>query len=239
MLNIRTQVWNENISIWDEYIPEKKSVKYFYQPLNYENLNCTTQKPLIQILKSDTLDSALKLQKLGYNPLILNMADIYHPGGCVAAGGGMQEESLFRRSNYHRHLLKELYPIEIDAAIYSPNVCIFRDNEENNFINIGLNHLSFIACPALSMPQLDRDDNFTKNDEQIFRNKIRLIFQVANENNHDSLILGAWGCGAFGCPVRHVAKIFYDEIQNCKYDFNTIIFAIHGKNYAIFKDYFN
>lgn len=238
MLNLRDKVWKENKSIWNGYIPEK-SIKYFYQHEEYDNEN-NKIIPHVQIIKNDTLDSALDLLKLGYNPLVLNMADIYHPGGCVEACAGMQEESLFRRSNYHCHLLKEFYPIEKNAAIYSPNVCVFRDNENNNYVNIGLNYLSFVACPALSMPQLDpKDQNkFTQEDEQIFRNKIRLIFQIAYENKHDTLILGALGCGAFGCPVKHVAKLFFEEIQNCKYQFTIIVFAIFGKNYELFKDSF-
>ena len=239
MFNLRDKVWNENKSIWNDYIPEKKSIKYFYNHEEYINETC---KPIphVQILKNDTLDAAFKIIKLGYNPLILNMADIYSPGGCIEAGAGMQEESLFRRSNYHRHLIKDLYPIEKNAAIYSPNVCVFRDNENNNYVNIGLNYLSFVACPALSMPQLDpkNQDKFTEEDEQIFRNKIRLIFQIAHKNNHDSLILGALGCGAFGCPVKHVAKLFFEEIQNSKYQFIIIVFAIFGKNYELFKDCF-
>lgn len=247
MLNLRDKVWKENKSIWNDYVPEKKSIKYFYK--HEEFINTCTQyniKPTnnVQIIKNDTLDSALDLIKIGYNPLVLNMADIYSPGGCIEAGAGMQEESLFRRSNYHRHLIKkDMYPIEPNAAIYSPNVCVFRNNENNSYSNIGFNYLSFVACPALSMPQLDQNnqDKFTEEDEQIFRNKIRLILQIAHENNHDSLILGALGCGAFGCPVKHVAKLFFEEIQNYNkfiYEFKIIIFAIVGKSYEIFKEHF-
>lgn len=236
MLNIRSDIWNKNIILWKDCEPEEKSIKYFYKNKNEisGNFNIVTE-----IVKKDTIDSALYLKKKGYNPLVLNMADIYNPGGCVKAGGGMQEESIFRRSNYHKHLTINLYPIEENAAIYSHNVCVFRDNEDNKYENIGFNYLSFIACPGLSMPQLNNNDMFIEKDENIFKNKIKLILQIAYDKNHDSLVLGALGCGAFGCPVKHVAKLFYTEIKDSPYDFKLINFAILGKSFNIFKDYFN
>ena len=66
----------------------------------------------MSVVHQDTLDATLRLLASGVctRPLVLNMADDVRPGGCVAAGGGMQEESLFRRTNLRAHLLPSLYP---------------------------------------------------------------------------------------------------------------------------------
>jgi len=117
-----------------------------------------------------------------------------------------------------------------------------------NKIIIQSRFLSFVACPAISMPQLDNNDTFNKTDKEIFKNKIKLIFQIAHQNNHDSLVLGTFGCGAFGCPIKHVAKLlperrvailFYEEIMACNFPFKLIIFAILGRNYDLFNGIFN
>ena len=238
MLEYRCQIWKDNNIIWKDYLPEITSIKYIYNDDNQDkfihiNINNT------YIINKDTTDCGLQLIKEGYNPLVLNMADIYHPGGCVSAGGGMQEESIFRRSNYHRHLSSTLYPIQNNEAIYSPNVYVFRDNEDNAYTEFIVPvFMSFVACPSISMPILTKC-LFNETDIQIFINKIRLIFQIAHENNHDSIVLGALGCGAFGCPIKHVAKLFYLELYNTKYSFKNITFAILGKNCDMFRDNFN
>ena len=80
------------------------------------------------------------------------MANPDHPGGGVEHGCIAQEESLFRRSNYHLTLKSEiypspLYPIELDELIYSPNVHIKSETQE------GL-YLDFVASAALAYPWL-------------------------------------------------------------------------------------
>lgn len=238
MLSHRSRIWEENLSIWKDYLPVITSTKYIYhddnqEPFIHNNIDNT------YIVHQDTTDCGLQLINEGYNPLVLNMADIYNPGGCVSAGGGMQEESIFRRSNYHCHLPPNLYPIQNNEAIYSPYVYVFRDNEDNNYTKlIAPVFMSFVACPGISMPIITKN-RFNETDTHIFINKIRLIFKIAHENNHDSIVLGALGCGAFGCPIKHVSKLFYQELYNTKYSFKNITFSILGKNCDMFRDNFN
>ena len=38
------------------------------------------------------------------------------------------------------------------------------------------------------------------------------IICVLKETEMSTVILGAWGCGVYGCPPKHVAEIFRDTI---------------------------
>lgn len=157
-------------------------------------------------------------------------ADADCPGGCVGAGAGMQEESLFRRTALYKHLIKETYyPIEPLAAIYIPHVQTLTKNQQQQYID-------FIACPGIKMPRLSHNFTFYEDDEKLFREKIQLIFQVAHENNHSELVLGALGCGVWGCPPKHVAKIFKEMLLQYDGVFEHICFAILGATYGIFYD---
>ena len=53
--------------------------------------------------------------------------------------------------------------------------------------------------------------------------------------NNNILVLSAWGCGAFGCPPYHMAKIFKKVLKVYDGIFEEIIFAILGPNYELFK----
>jgi uncharacterized protein (TIGR02452 family) len=81
-----------------------------------------------------------------------------------------------------------------------------------------------------------------KNESEIVitKNKIRLILNVAIEYEYKTIILGAFGCGAYHNDPKVIASYFKEIIFNENYIncFDNIIFAILGKNYQIFEDIF-
>lgn len=182
------QEWENTQRIFEQYSPIVPASKIFH----VHKTTCNDKiiiKQQIQVAKSDTLEEAAKFK----NPLVLIFADAHSPGGCVAAGAGMQEESLFRRSALHKHLVKELYPIEENACIYAPDVPIIDESCKT---------LSFIACPGIKMPSLDKSESrFIANDELLLHKKVELICQVALKHGHKDLVLGALGCGCMGMPA--------------------------------------
>lgn len=79
-------------------------------------------------------------------------------------GSCVQEEALFRISNYWKTLTLEHYPITYEQAVYSPNVCVFRDNKKNNWTLFAEpKNLDFIACPGIKF-QKTNNDLLEKND---------------------------------------------------------------------------
>ena len=58
-------------------------------------------------IKDDSINVALRLKREGKNPVVLNLANAFHPGGGVVHGSVAQEEDLFRRTNMYISLVPE------------------------------------------------------------------------------------------------------------------------------------
>lgn len=61
---------------------------------------------------------------------------------------------------------------------------------------------------------------------KIYRNRIGGIVKAAIVNNADCIILGAWGCGAFGQSPTLVAQAFAEVLNDYSGAFRKIVFAI-------------
>ena len=193
---------------------------------------------VVDIIKRDMIDEGVEMKSIGLNPLVLNMADWIRAGGCVDAGSGAQEEECFRRSNYFRTLVQDLYPLGNLDTIISKDVEYYRNGAALGYTYMPTTvKLDMIAQPALQCPQITRDQKFLayEADIALFEEKIHMLFRVAALQGNDSLILSAWGCGAFGCPPYHVAKMFKKILAEYDGVFNEVVFAILGQNYELFK----
>ena len=185
------------------------------------------------------IDVAINLKNKNFSPLLLNMADIKKPGGIVEEGGSAQEECCFRRSDYHKHLMRTFYPLVGVECIYSYDVEYCKENEKvgNKPLEKSTN-INMIAIAALRFPSVNRTmmDYTNKSDEDIMYKKIEMIFKIGLYHNHDVLVLSAFGCGAYGNPSKKVVSIFKEVLK--KYDgyFKIVIFPILGENYNIFKN---
>ena len=217
----------------------KASVKY--NSLNVQKV-ARFDETVVEVWPQDTINAALELQSRGNTPLVLNFSDWNIPGGMVEFGYGTQEENLFRRSNYFLTLTEAFYPMRGHEVVYSPQVLVFRTDEQSGyqFMPTGRT-MDFIANPAIRGPQ--RTGVRMTNQEQIslITDKIRMIFKVACLHGHDSLVLGAWGCGAFHNPPQHISRIFRTVIEEFRGCFQKIVFAIlrdfdrREDNYEIFR----
>ena len=57
---------------------------------------------------------------------------------------------------------------------------------------------------------------------------MRTIFRIGLLHHHDSLVLGALGCGAFRNPPAHIARLFHAvmEEEEFKNKYKLLVFAI-------------
>ncbi len=186
-----------------------------------------------------TFDEARQHLKIG-KVAVLNFAHPEHPGGGVFDGAQTQEECLCRSSNlylclsdaknlndfytYHRNLNS---PIYTDRLIYTKDITVFKTDDElpHMMDKKDFFYVDVITCGAPCIANINID---TKELKQIFKKRIKNIFEVAIENNVDILVLGAFGCGAFRNPPRIVAKAFKETIEENLYntEFKQIVFAI-------------
>ena len=191
----------------------------------------------ISIVNQDTLEAGIDLVSNNRYPLVLNLADNNFPGGHVDMGSGAQEESIFRRTNYFTTLnytsSPRLYPILDTEAIYSPSIMVIKNGNLEYTNRTYL--MSFVACPGIKHPELV-DGHLSITDKERLFIKIETVFQIALYNNHDSLVLGALGCGAWNNPPEDVIEIYKDVIKKWDGVFKTIVFAIleiDNKDYIV------
>ncbi len=191
----------------------------------------------ICVIEADTIDAAHRLSLLGYNPVTLNFANQEKVGGGVIRGAHAQEESLFRRSSYFLGLdiqynpflkkqMKGHYRIPEFGAVYTPSVTVIRGTEAEGYPFISPYQLDFIACAAYDIAQ----HPFSQSSEYVDKTKvkIRMILRLSVNTDHDSVVLGAFGCGAFKNPVSLVAKMFSEVLSEDEFlgQFRMVTFAI-------------
>lgn len=199
------------------------TIKVKYEHRTYDPSSKETK---ISLYNQDTLKTAVCFK----NPLILILADAERPGGTWVSG--MQEESLFRRTALFGHMLPDMYPLAPDEALLARHVEIFALDEKCVNLERIIGYGDFIACPGVK--------SYTgKADRDILCNKIRLILDTAILYGYETVVLGALGCGVFGCNPKQVAIIFKSVLEEYDGRIGQVVFAILGKNYDIFMDVLN
>ena len=73
--------------------------------------------------------------------------------------------------------------------------------------------------------------------------RIKGMLCLAISENYKNLVLGAWGCGAFGNDVKIVAELFYKAFKELMCPFDRVVMAVLDKsklkyNYRMFEKYF-
>lgn len=162
-----------------------------------------------------------------HSSVMLNLASNMYPGGGVNSGKKAQEECIFRRTNaYMTHPL-EWYPLEPTELIYSPVVHAIKGLDHKLLPTAQHCKFSMITIAALRKPRLDADGRYrSQEDRELMAAKIDAIFRVALAHGHDSLVLGALGCGVFQNPPKEVAAMFQQSINAYGRFFKRIGFAI-------------
>lgn len=113
--------------------------------------------------------------------------------------------------------------------LLSPEVCVFRDHDSHKLFEKPYT-ASVLTVPAVNLHGYDdcvHQPASQEIDELMYR-RIENMLAVAIAHEYKNLILGAWGCGAFGHDARRVAEYFYNLLVTKGYRnyFDNICFAI-------------
>lgn len=208
-----------------------------------------------KVVNSDSFEAARKIASSLYyhihrdakKVLVLNFANPVLPGGGVWRGANAQEEDLCRKSSLlnsleskrasafydsHRWLDHEQ---ATDAIIISPEVEIIRDEDNNLLAETTIVAVMTCAAPAVrfEMQPIEREDL-----EELLYDRIMGMLHVAAHEGYKHLVLGAWGCGAFGNDPDMVSDMFYKALKDFRYGkkrendvFNEIVFAVLDRSY--------
>ena len=203
----------------------------------------------ITVINSDSFEAGRKYE----NALVMNFANAHNPGGGFKLGANAQEEALCRCSTLYASITSSeagtMYKynnthasrVESDYMLISPNVVVFRDKD-----------LSLLDSPVVmgvvTAPAPNRRGAALfateKIIEETFLRRIRILLRAAAVNGYKTLVLGAWGCGAFGNRPDVVASYFKMVIveEEMGRAFDEICFAIYGstdgKNIVAFRNCF-
>jgi hypothetical protein len=182
---------------------------------------------------------------------VLNMANAYTPGGSFREGGAAQEENLFRRTNCclwaeaqtdldedgdYREYFTQLLSAA-SGRVYldrrHPRVCI-RGAEDLMEEKLGYTFLSDEQIfPFFELRSAAPNIRFGRCfDKTEMRQRIDAQLETLIENDIRNVVLGAFGCGAFGNPADQVAAIYREAIAERANSFSHIAFAIHDAGYG-------
>ena len=165
----------------------------------------------------------------------LNFANPEEPGGGFLRGALAQEECICRTSILYNILsndaLSEMYEncppdyLFSDYMSLVSGVPMIRDDEYELLDEPFL--ADFITCAA---PLASRFRGEKEELDLAMKTRIRKIIQCAAENGYDAIILGAFGCGAFGNSTKDVAHAFREVLvdEGMRFAFEKIVFAIYS-----------
>lgn len=181
---------------------------------------------------------------------VLDFASSTSPGGAPWRSIA-QEESLCRCSTlqdclaaakpYYHDKHHHLGMWGTDDLIYIPSVCVFKSDERAPLV-LPENERFFTDVIVSAAPHLGSSTIVDRDElKKVLKRRLEKVLQVAQKNNVDVLILGAYGCGAFHNPPDVVAEVF-KELLN-QYYFETVEFAVFvrkddykNSNYDIFNN---
>ena len=226
-MQARDRAWND---VQQTFQVDEPAIRF---QNNFIPLSVPFVQTKVTVVRKDSIEASYGYDK----PLVLVFADADVPGGCVHAGAGMQEESIFRRTGIHRRLLKNLYPISPHECLYCPDVRVVFDSEDKGYAPIE-KRASFVACPGIKFPELVQNQTrLNEPDAALLDTKIEMLVELAVRYGHDCLVLGALGCGVWGCPPKHVAEIMISTVRRVAVGrLKNVVFACPGNVFDAFSE---
>lgn len=211
-----------------------------YSPGSFDHVNCKFTNHAKQIVWTLPTDQAsikafkqFKHQKIAS----LNFADYRDCGGGYLRGMLAQEEAICGQSDLYsvisaqpdyyawneKHMNKGMY---LDRAIYSPDILW-----GTSTIPQGKTDVITCAAPRKSRGKYIRNANqqtkYYSDCNAVMFNRMNFVKQIAEDQNVDVLILGAWGAGAFGFDAKEVAQMWQKTFKQST-SIKTVIYAIIG-----------
>lgn len=211
----------------------------------------------IRVVPDDTIDAATRLAATSpgsKRPVcILNMANAKSAGGGWKHGALAQEEAICYRTSLSCSLKHGFYPLPETGGIFSPRILVIRENMKDGHKLVDLREpknlplLSVVSVAAVCLPRTQPDNQGRQRyvsgaDARLMEEKMRVILRIAVRNGHRQIVLGAFGCGAFGNPREEVARMWRSVFADSEFSggwWQDVVFAVmddqRGPNFLAFQ----
>ncbi len=243
-------VWND-IKV---LLPENLEEVVVYSPEEGADLLLQSPRPSgemchFSVVNEDSFQAARRFD----NGFVMNFANAHNPGGGFLLGATAQEEALCRCSTLYASITSQaagqmyqynnthISSVESDYMLYSPSVCVFRDENCSLLREPFMTSVITIAAPNRRGAAVFAS---RKTIQETMLRRIRIMLCIAAKKGHKNLILGAWGCGAFGNNPAEVAGYFKTVLVEEEYGrfFEEVCFAVYGntdgRNIGAFREKF-
>ncbi|KAL1855300.1 hypothetical protein Daus18300_011117 [Diaporthe australafricana] len=143
---------------------------------------------------------------------VLNMASPLSPGGGFLNGATSQEESLCMHTTLLPSLRDEFYRLPELGCVYTPDVLVFRDSEGGDLHKKDRWFVDIVSAAMLRLPETEFDEAtgwgiyVHQKDREMVLEKMKVIMRVFQAKGATHVVLGAWGCGAYGNPIGEIAR---------------------------------
>lgn len=186
--------------------------------------------PRLTIRATDTLTAARSLlsstSNLTHKVAVLNMASPLSPGGGFVNGATSQEEFLCMCTTLLPALRDEFYRLPEVGCVFTPDVLVFRsgdsagqdivlDKKDRWFVDV-------VSAAMLRLPETQVDEETGRGayiydkDRELVLLKMKTVMEVLQSKGIKKVVLGAWGCGAYGNPVGEVARAWMKVLTSEK-----------------------
>lgn len=175
----------------------------------------------------DTLSAALTLG----DACALNFANASVPGGRYRSGGLAQEEDLCRLlPQLYPALKSSHYPIPPGVTLVARDLqAVRRPGSHMHETCASFGSVTILTAAMPIGPDRRPKGGWAHSDWAAdVTLRIRSVLHAAKHSGHPNLVLGAFGCGAFGNPTRPVAAIFREQLMSPEFRgvFSKVVFAI-------------
>lgn len=211
----------------------------------------------IRVLNSDTLAAAARMSSRPFvakrttptckskpekpNVCVLNMASSLRPGGGFLDGANSQEEFLCARTTMFPSLWDSFYPLPDVSGVYSPDVLVFR-NSEVEADDLSKRDRYFVDVLSSSMVRFSDAKaegcscgvSYCDRHRDLVIRKMKAVMRIAQSKGVQKLVLGAWGCGANGNPVKEIAKAWRKVIVGAQRQRKPNVERWEGINEVVF-----
>lgn len=232
--------------IIDAKYKEDNVLKILIENVSSVNLqNLPVEEGVVQIIKNNSINVALDIKdsvgKSNEKVCILSMGSYKNPGGAVEQGHNSQEENLYRCSDMSFIMTKHYYPLLPTHVIYTFNVDFMYNGNYSMLSKIRT--FDVITAAAVKMGnETSLMQPFIKECARYMNSLIEGILIVPALYGVKHLVLGAFGCGAYGNDPAMVSGMFCEHLKKYSKLYKTVTFALVndlnsvGDNVKVFTD---